>query len=72
MEVIRTLSSVRAKRYTGMTNAKKKGRIIDKKRLLRQADYLTRPPRLEGAAKNKMMNPVRKKKKTGLKEKGGA
>lgn len=47
-----------------MSDAKKQARIVDKKRLLRQADHLTRPPRLEGAVKNKMMNPVPKKKKT--------
>ena len=40
-----------------------KQRMIDKKRLLRQTDHLTRPLRLEGATKNKMMNPIRKKKK---------
>lgn len=37
--------------------------IIDKKKLLREQDYLTRPPRLEGAVKEAMMQPVRKKKK---------
>jgi hypothetical protein len=37
--------------------------IIDKKRLLREQDHLTRPPRLEGAVKEAMMQPVRKKKK---------
>jgi len=35
----------------------------DKKRLLRAEDHLTRPPRLEGKAKNAGMNPLRKKKK---------
>ena len=32
----------------------------DKKRRLREADWLTRPPRLEGAVKNARTNPVRK------------
>jgi len=36
---------------------------MDKKRLLRKEDHLTRPPRLEGKAKNAGLNPVRKKKK---------
>lgn len=36
----------------------------DKKRLLRDLDHLTVPPRLEGVVKNARMNPVRKKKKT--------
>ena len=35
---------------------------IDKKRLLREQDHLTRPPRLEGTVKEAMMQPVRKKK----------
>jgi hypothetical protein len=35
----------------------------DKKKLLREADHLTRPPRLEGAVKEAMMQPKRKKKK---------
>ena len=35
----------------------------DKKKLLRVQDHLTRPPRLEGKAKNAAMNPKRKKKK---------
>jgi len=47
---------------------KKQNQIIDKKKLLREAGHLTRPPRLEGVIKNKMMNPVRKKKKAKLKE----
>lgn len=47
-----------------MTNAKKQNQILDKKRLLREVDHLTRPPRLEGAAKNNMMNPTRKKVKS--------
>ena len=51
-----------------MVNAKKQYRIVDKKSLLREADHLTRPPRLEGAVKNKMMNPIRKKKKAKSKE----
>ncbi|MEK7461574.1 MAG: hypothetical protein AAB586_00685 [Patescibacteria group bacterium] len=36
---------------------------IDKKKLLREMDHLTVPPRLEGVIKNAKMNPVRKKKK---------
>lgn len=36
---------------------------FDKKKLLREQDHLTRPPRLEGKVKNAMMNPVRKPKK---------
>lgn len=35
---------------------------LDKKKLLREQDHLTRPPRLEGAVKEKMMQPIRKKK----------
>jgi len=38
---------------------------MDKKKLLRQEDHLTRPPRLEGKAKNVAMNPIRKKKAQG-------
>lgn len=37
---------------------------INKKKLLRQTDHLTTPPRLEGKVKNAKMNPVRKKKKS--------
>jgi len=36
---------------------------MDKKRLLRATDHLTRPPRLEGKAKNAMMYSKKKKKK---------
>lgn len=36
---------------------------MDKKKLLRQEDRPTRPPRLEGEAKNAGMEPIRKKKK---------
>ena len=43
----------------------KRQNLIDKKKLLRKLDHLTRPPRLEGVVKNKMMNPIRKKKKVG-------
>ena len=53
----------------GISEARKEGykvprqnRMIDKKSLLRKTDHLTRPPRLEGVVKNKMMNPIRKKK----------
>jgi len=41
----------------------KKHRQIDKKKLLREAGHLTRPPRLEGKTKNAKMNPKRKKRK---------
>ena len=44
-------------------DGKSHGGIIDKKKLLREQDHLTRPPRLEGAVKEEMMQPVRKKKK---------
>ncbi|MBI2030664.1 hypothetical protein HYT05_03510 [Candidatus Kaiserbacteria bacterium] len=37
--------------------------ITDRKKVLRQTDHLTTPPRLEGKAKNAGMNTVRKKKK---------
>ncbi|HCR52621.1 TPA: hypothetical protein DIV48_03205 [Candidatus Kaiserbacteria bacterium] len=40
--------------------------FLDWKRILREQDRLTRPPRLEGKVKNAMMNPVRKKKKQGF------
>ncbi len=35
----------------------------DKKKRLREQDWLTRPPRLEGKVKNAMINPIRKPKK---------
>jgi hypothetical protein len=38
--------------------------ITDRKKILRQTDHLTTPPRLEGKAKNTGLNPVRKKKKS--------
>jgi len=37
---------------------------IDKKKLLRSEDHLTRPPRLEGKVKNAMMYSPKKKKKS--------
>ena len=37
-------------------------RLPDKKKLLREQDHLTRPPRLEGVVKEKMMQPVKKNK----------
>lgn len=37
--------------------------MVDKKKFLREMDHLTRPPRLEGKAKNAKMNSVRKSKK---------
>jgi len=36
---------------------------LDKKRLLREHDHLTRPPRLEGKVKEAMMQPVKKPKR---------
>lgn len=39
---------------------------MDKKKLLREQDHLTRPPRLEGAVKEHMMQPVKKKKHSKL------
>lgn len=36
--------------------------VFDRKNLLRKQDHLTRPPRLEGAVKEAMMQPKRKKK----------
>ena len=43
----------------------------DKKKRLREVDHLTRPPRLEGKAKNAGMNPVHKPKKTARKSHEG-
>lgn len=37
--------------------------VINKKKLLREQNHLTRPPRLEGVVTEKMMQPVRKKEK---------
>ncbi|HEY4489399.1 MAG TPA: hypothetical protein VJA87_02865 [Candidatus Paceibacterota bacterium] len=37
---------------------------FDKKRLLREQDRLTRPPRLEGGVKNTMMESAKKPKKS--------
>ena len=45
----------------------KSGTPRDKKKRLREVDHLTRPPRLEGKAKNAGMNPVHKPKKTARK-----
>ncbi len=36
---------------------------MDKKKLLRETNHLTRPPRLEGKVKNAMMYSKKKKKK---------
>lgn len=44
----------------------RKKNLLDRKRLLREQNHLTRPPRLEGKIKNAMMNPVRKKKQSPL------
>lgn len=41
----------------------------DKKKRLRELNYLTRPPRLEGKIKNAKMNPRRKLKKADGKNK---
>lgn len=41
----------------------------DKKKILREKDHLTRPPRLEGKVKNAKMNPIRKPKKASGKKK---
>lgn len=38
-------------------------RLTDRKKVLRQTNHLTTPPRLEGKAKNAGMNTFRKKKK---------
>ena len=35
----------------------------DKKKILREQDHFTRPPRLEWIVKEGMMQPIRKKKK---------
>lgn len=48
----------------------KKTTQADKKKVLRQTDHLTTPPRLEGKAKNAGMDPVRKPKKHMGKMKG--
>lgn len=37
-------------------------KVEDKKKLLREEDHMTRPPRLEGVVKNTKTNPVRKPK----------
>ncbi len=47
-----------------MTNISNRDKTMDKKKLLRELGHLTRPPRFEGALKNKMVNLVKKKKKT--------
>lgn len=36
---------------------------MDQKKMMQEAYHFTRPPRLEGGAKNAMMNPIKKKKK---------
>ena len=46
-----------------------KRELPDKKKLLREQDHLTRPPRLEAESKNAKMNPERKPKTV---RKGGA
>ena len=49
----------RGREYTG----RMKKLPVDRKRLIRERDHFTVPPRLEGKVKNAMMNPVRKKRK---------
>jgi len=49
-----------------MKNIDKQHKNVDKKKLLRQENHLTRPPRLEGVVKEAMMQPLRKKKRTKL------
>jgi hypothetical protein len=52
-------------KITSMNMGKsKKQNPIDKKKLLREADHLTVPPRLEGKVKNAKMNPIKKKSKS--------
>ena len=46
-----------------MAKIKQNDQVTDKERLIRKTQHLTRPPRLEGAGKNKMMNPILKSKK---------
>jgi len=41
----------------------KKQDSINKKKLLRQTNHLTTPPRMEGKVKNAQMNPIKKKRK---------
>ena len=41
--------------------------MVDKKKVIREMDHLTRPPRLNSNTKNTRMNPVRKSKKVGKK-----
>ncbi len=43
---------------------------IDRKKLMSESIHLTRPPRLEGVVKNKMMNQIKKKKKEKPEESG--
>lgn len=45
----------------------KEERVIDKKKLVRESEHVTRPPRLEGVVKNAKMNPVKKEKKASSK-----
>ena len=44
----------------GEYNKRMKNFQIDKRKLLREKDRLTRPPRLEGKVKNAKTNPKRK------------
>lgn len=53
-----------------MAKPKKQNQIIDKKKLQRETDHFTHPPRLEGVVKNKMLYPIRKKKRTKPEEEG--
>ena len=54
-----------------MVNVKKQDKAIDKKKTIRQTGHITYPPRLEGSVKNKMMNPIRKKKEEKGQDKAG-
>lgn len=47
---------------------KKQIKKISKEYEVQQRVHVTQPPRLEGGAKNAMMNPVRKKKKKNFKK----
>lgn len=52
------------KKYNAPMSKRNNKNPIDKRKLLREADHLTRPPRLEGAVKETMMQPHKKKKKS--------
>jgi hypothetical protein len=50
-----------------MRDMKNEDQLRDKEKLIRKSSHVTTPPRMEGAVKNKMMNPVKKKKKKDIK-----